>query len=251
MTATEELGKTFEQAICLIYKTPYVGTFRYSLEKATALSARLTDLPTHFPACHHTAAGGSPYDFTTTTTDTDTTPKHLSAKTSQQRDGKVCPQRIGQPTRLKFCQYFGLPTATNADIKSFIVSSLPTLLSAYETHTFGCHILYYNRPRNLIQLIQRTHPIDWTTKTLQLSHILRGRVWNESTTVYLIDSAGEKTSIGEFQVHTHRDCIKFRWCFERLLNAFPDAFRIVTLTRCPAPAFQEPTTTTLPQAAAT
>jgi len=36
-------------------------------------------------------------------------------------------------------------------------------------------------------------------------------------------------TIGEFQVHNRRDCIKFRWSFEKLLSLFKVHFEIVDL----------------------
>lgn len=220
---TEDLGKIFERAICLVYNTPFVGTYSYDLPRAEALAARLSALPAHFPACTHTAIRGSPYDFTAADGTT-----HLSAKTTK-RDGKVCPQVIGQPSRVRFCQHFGLPEATTdlPAIKEYITANLPTLLSRYESHTFDCPIVYYNDTKKTTLFIRQITPIPWSTLTLRLSHAAAGRAWNESSTVYL--GATGRVAIGEFQVHAHRDCIKFRWCFEKLLAVFPDCFAITPL----------------------
>jgi hypothetical protein len=38
---TEDTGKIFEMAICLVYNIPYEGVYKYSLEAATALKQRL------------------------------------------------------------------------------------------------------------------------------------------------------------------------------------------------------------------
>jgi hypothetical protein len=53
---------------------------------------------------------------------------------------------------------------------------------------------------------------------------MKNRQWNESTGL-LVDN----NTIGEFQVHNHRDCIKFRWVFEKLLDVFKDHFEMVEL----------------------
>jgi hypothetical protein len=219
---TEDLGKIFERAICLVYNTPFIGTYSYDLPRAETLATRLSALPTHFPACTHTAIRGSPYDFTAI----DGT--HLSAKTTK-RDGKVCPQVIGQPSRARFCQHFGLPEATTdlPAIKEYITANLPSLLSRYESHTFDCPIVYYNEAKKTTLFIRQITPIPWSTLTVRLSHAAAGRPWNESSTVYLGPTG--RAAIGEFQVHAHRDCIKFRWCFEKLLAAFPDCFAITPL----------------------
>jgi hypothetical protein len=218
---TEDLGKIFERAICLVYDTPFVGTYSYDIARATALAATLTTLPTLFPACTHTAIRGSPYDYTAVADPA----AHLSAK-STKGDGKVCPQVIGQPSRVRFCQHFGLPEATTdiPAIKDYITANLPALLARYETHTFDCPIVYHNAAKKTTLFVRQTAPIPWSTLTLRLSHAVAGRAWNESSTVYL--GAEGRVAIGEFQVHAHRDCIKFRWCFEKLLALFPAHFSI-------------------------
>ena len=223
---TEDLGKIFERAICLVYDTPFVGTYSYDLARATTLATKLTSLPTLFPACTHTAIRGSPYDFTATD---GTTTTHLSAK-STKRDGKVCPQVIGQPSRTRFCEHFGLPRETTdlPAIKDYITANLSALLARYETHTFDCPIVYHNAAKKTTLFVRQTAPIPWSTLTLRLSHAAAGRAWNESSTVYLGPTG--RTAIGEFQVHAHRDCIKFRWCFEKLLSLFPDNFAITPVT---------------------
>ncbi len=38
-------------------------------------------------------------------------------------------------------------------------------------------------------------------------------LWNESTSISI-----NNNTIGEFQIHKNRDCIKFRWFFEKLLK---------------------------------
>jgi hypothetical protein len=219
---TEDLGKIFERAICLVYGTPFVGSYRYDLPCAEALAVRLAALPTHFPACTHTAIRGSPYDFTSLDGSA-----HLSAKTTK-GDGKVCPQVIGQPSRVRFCQHFGLPEETALEgVKSYIAANLPALMARYEAHTFDCPIVYYNDAKKKTLFVRQTAPIPWSTLTLRLSHAVAGRIWNESSTVYLGETG--RTAIGEFQVHAHRDCVKFRWCFEKLLAAFPGCFAITPL----------------------
>ena len=104
---TEDLGKIFEHAICLLYNTPYDGTYKYSVQEAELLKERLVKLKDVFPyEIKHIAKNGSKYDFVSDDG------SHLSAKTTK-RDGKVCPQVIGQPSKKKFCEFFGLATLTN------------------------------------------------------------------------------------------------------------------------------------------
>ena len=66
--------------------------------------------------------------------------------------------------------------------------------------------------------------IDWNDYEILFSHNKKKNQWNESTTISI-----NNISIGEFQVHNHRDCIKFRWTFENLLKLFSSCFVIKTI----------------------
>ena len=102
---TEDLGKMFEMAICLNYETSYDGTYKYSLAEAQSLKNRLSNLKKVFNYnIRHCASRGSKYDFECV----DDPSIHLSAKTSKNKTGKVCPQVLGQPSRKKFCEFFAL-----------------------------------------------------------------------------------------------------------------------------------------------
>ena len=46
---TEDLGKIFEMAICLLYKTPFDGKYKYSMEEAQLLCDRINPLLDVFP----------------------------------------------------------------------------------------------------------------------------------------------------------------------------------------------------------
>ena len=213
---TEDLGKIFEHAICLLYNTPYDGTYKYSVQEAELLKERLVKLKDVFPyEIKHIAKNGSKYDFVS---DDGT---HLSAKTTK-RDGKVCPQVIGQPSKKKFCEFFGLATLTNEEIKDYIVGNVAALLDVYVEHTFDCPIIYYNKVKNDLLFVKLKEKINWTNITF--SHITKNKSWNESTSIKM-----DGTPIGEFQIHNHRDGIKFRWSFKNVLTLFKDHFDIIVL----------------------
>ncbi len=218
---TEDLGKKFEMAICLLYNTPYVGKYKYSIDEATILKNRITKLLEVFPhQLQHTAKAGSQYDFTCITNDT----IKLSAKTTK-KDGKVCPQVIGQPSKKKFCEYFGIDNSISLDeIKTYIQTNITDLLAEYFDLTFDCPIIYFNQATNKLMFIKVKKIIEWDNYDIQFSHIQKAKVWGESSTISI-----NKISIGEFQVHNHRDNIKFRWAFEKLLKLFADNFEIMYL----------------------
>ena len=220
---TEDLGKIFEMAICLYYEIDYDGHYKYSLQEAQILKNKLSNLKSVFPYnIKHCAKGGSKYDFECI----DDPTIHLSAKTTK-KDGKVCPQVIGQPSRKKFCEFFALDvnSASLDQIKTFIINNIAHMLTIYCTHTFDCPLLYYNNHSNKLAFIVYKEHINWSNYAIQFSHNIKNKLWNESSSISI-----NGVTIGEFQVHNNRDCIKFRWCFEKLLAMFGQHFTIVDLS---------------------
>lgn len=219
---TEDLGKIFEMAICLYYEIDYDGHYKYSLQEAQILKNKLSNLKSVFPYnIKHCAKGGSKYDFECI----DDPTIHLSAKTTK-KDGKVCPQVIGQPSRKKFCEFFALDQSIGLDqIKTFIINNITNLLQVYCIHTFDCPLLYYNKHSNNLAFIVYKEHIDWSNYVIQFSHNIKNKLWNESSSISI-----NGVTVGEFQVHNNRDCIKFRWCFEKLLTLFGQHFTIVDLS---------------------
>lgn len=213
---TEDLGKMFEMAICLLYNTPYDGKYIYSLPEAETLAKRIIKLKEVFPGeIKHIAKNGSKYDFV------HTDGVYLSAKTTK-RDGKVCPQEIGQPSKKKFCHHFKLGDVNTEQIKSYITENVYSMLDEYIARTFECPIIYYNKSKNELLFVKLKEKINWTNITF--SHVIKNKAWNESTTIKI-----DNTSIGEFQIHNHRDGIKFRWSFKNMLNLFKDHFDVTVI----------------------
>ena len=218
---TEDLGKIFEMAICLYYEIDYDGHYKYSLQEAQILKNKLSNLKSVFPYnIKHCASRGSRYDFECL----DDPTIHLSAKTTK-KDGKVCPQVIGQPTHKRFCEFFEIdPTTSLEQIKLYIINNIANLLQVYSANTFDCPILYYNKHTNLMAFIVLKEHINWSNYAIKFSHNIKNKLWNESSSISI-----DGITIGEFQVHNKRDCIKFRWCFEKLLSMFEKHFTISNL----------------------
>lgn len=218
---TEDLGKIFEKGVCLLYGIEYDGKYKYSVEEAQKITTRIVKLKDVFPHnLTHSAKNGSQYDFT----GADDEAIRLSAKTTK-KDGKVCPQVIGQPSKKKFCDFFGLEqTLTLEQIKQNIQENLDKMLAIYFKTTFDCPIVYYNKKKDLLLFIRTLTEIDWSQCVIEFSHVKKNKVWGESSTI----SINNKT-IGEFQVHNHRDCIKFRWAFENLIEMFKTHFEIIAI----------------------
>lgn len=216
---TEDLGKIFEMAICLLYGATYVGNFKYSLKKAYDIKDRLIGLLKVFPyILKHIARNQNRYDFECVGYE------HikLSAKTTK-KNGKICPQVIGQPTKKTFCEFFNVDKSYDLNqIKIYIENNVSYMLEKYISTTFDCPILYYNEYKNLVLLIKLKENINWEKCNINFSHKIKNKVWNESSSIIV-----NGISIGEFQVHNHRNCIKFRWILEKLLDLFKDNFEII------------------------
>ena len=221
MVVTEDLGKIFEMAICLLYGIPYVGKYKYSMSKAEEIREKIEKLRVLFPySLRHTAEKGNQYDFR----GAELPEIRLSAKTTK-KDGKVCPQVIGQPSKKKFCEHFNNDQIlTLEQIKDHIQANLSALLKKYFENTFDCPVVYYNEKSKLIWFLNKIQDVDWENCVFEFSHVQNNKKWNESTTIKI-----NNISIGEFQVHNHRDCIKFRWCFENLVSMFSECFVITSI----------------------
>jgi hypothetical protein len=219
---TEDLGKIFEMSICLLYNIQYDGKYSYSMEDAQKIKIRIAKLLEVFPhSILHTAKSGARYDFT----GLEDNSIRLSAKTTK-KDGKIAPQVVGQPSKKKFCEFFQLDPGSFdlTQIKIYIEQTVKNLLAVYEEYTFDCPTIYYNKKSDKLLFIRKVKYIPWSQIEVEFSHNKKNKVWNESTTVCV-----DGVTIGEFQIHNHRDCIKFRWAFEKLLYEFPDCFEVTEL----------------------
>jgi len=219
---TEDLGKIFEMAICLLYNTPYNGKYKYSLSAAENLSNKISNIKKLLPnTLIHTAKNGSRYDFTLTDTDQ---VEYVSAKTTKKGD-KVCPQVIGQPSKKKFCSYFELDNSISiSDIKLYIEENVHKMLEKYFEYTFDCPIIYYNQQQDLCLFIKKREDIEWSKHKIEFSHIIKGKEWNESTSI-----TSQGSTLGEFQVHNHRDNIKFRWNLLNVIKMFENNFEVTKI----------------------
>ena len=159
---TEDFGKIFEMGICLTYQIPFVGNYKYSLEDAYKIKERIQKVVEVFPySLIHIAKNGNKYDFMSSDKTT-----YLSAKTTK-KNGKVCPQVIGQPSKKKFCEFFQIQLNDLEEIKQYIQENIFTLLSVYSSNTFDCPILYYNKYTDRLLFIRLIEPIVWSNYVIQ------------------------------------------------------------------------------------
>ena len=223
---SENLGKSFEKAICLLYNTPFHGrTYQYNMNDAEKLMERTIRLKKIYPSIQHVTDYGSKYDFIIENSED----KYLNAKTTKYR-GKVCPQVIGQCTRNNFCKYFNIINQDLINVKEFIQGNIAMIIKKYFENTFLCPILYYNENLDRLSIIKLRQGILWEKYQLEFRHLQRNMPWTGSTTLYIVDEFSETNiPIGEFQIHANRDVVKFRWYFENLLEQFPEKFETIYL----------------------
>lgn len=180
-----------------------------------------------FPV-EHVAEGQNPIDFILKDGST------LSVKSNQRPLGKVAPQIIGQPTAETYFDYlferFSFDIKKQLDylglednyynrsyvFKCFTMNNIVDMLSEYWEHLFECnyYLHFFNvLGRNPSYLVLKDVPLDpiWNANRISFTQTLES--WNESNTVKYYG-----ISLGEFQVHRNRNCFKFRFNMNGVIN---------------------------------
>ena len=217
---TEDTGKMFEMAICLVYDIPYDSKYKYSMELPVKLKQRLSKLLEMFPACRHTAKKGSRYDYTSLEDDE----KHLSAKSTKKGVGKIAPQVIGQSQPKKFCEIIGIEYTTIPALKQHIQTEIKTIIPILVDYTFDCPTIYYNKEKDTIRYITLTTPIEWGNYSFKWTR--DWMVWKNSSLLKVIIE-GKEIALLEFQFHTkNRTNMAIRWFYENFLTIWSDNLTI-------------------------
>ena len=223
----ETLGITAEKVICDMFKLEYPANFfsRYSVEMQYQLQEVIMQAFEYLPRpVSHTGSetgdrGGNSkcsYDFMLYGD------KTLSLKTNI---GKmVCPPEVGQPNDKTCYLYFkDLVNDDHIDkvnFKKMVYQNVDKMIPIYLEHMFDSDYLlrlvenkdnrcttpycYEIYPKNYGSQFK------WNKDLFAFSKPTIDE-WNESNTLYY-----EGVSIGEFQVHNHRNCFKFRFNFSNL-----------------------------------
>jgi hypothetical protein len=168
--------------------------------------------------------------------------KTYSIKSNIKKSEKVCPQQIGQCTRNTFSTkiYHKLTdeddpedTLDNKQIKEFILSNPHKLIKLYYKHLYCCDYLIYIKDSDKLTI--NIYP----TSRLDINSITNKKIlftknndnWNESNTLKIqIKDIPENlelnkkniskyfVTLGEFQIHNHRNCVKFRFNYPNLIS---------------------------------
>lgn len=168
----------------------------------------------------HVAEGQNPVDFELEGG------KTMSVKTNMGKPGKASPQKIGQPSSNTYFGHFKdiidceIPSdyPPKRDLfKQISVSKIDAVMKLYWEGLFHCDYLvwfYGFRTGNVRGVVfEKLSPPVFLKD--RFSFTRTGKKWKESTTVKY-----NGTSIGEFQAHVNRDCLKFRFDIGGLVNAF-------------------------------
>lgn len=227
----ETLGITAEKTICDIYKLEYPVSFleRYSpdlqLKLEDVIRDAFSEIPKPIKYCGNESGkrGGnskSSYDFILRENET------LSLKTNV---GKmVCPPEIGQPSSSTCYFYFeDLTKETKIDsviFKIMVFEHIEKMIPRYLKHLFDSDYLlriYEKKDTSKeefshfdYQVIEKNYGINyiWSKSKFSFSKKTIDE-WKESNTVYY-----DGITLGEFQIHSNRNCFKFRFHFENLVN---------------------------------
>lgn len=142
----------------------------------------------------------------------------LSVKSNKNYNKLVCPQIIGQCTfnsLVKYIQNYknNIKITTKFQLKKFIKNNLLFMFNIYFKNLFCCDYLLWIIKNNNIQykLIKKPHIIKLKSNLLKLNQNISK--WKESNILKY-----NNKSIGVFQIHNNRNCIKFRFYMNNLLD---------------------------------
>jgi len=153
--------------------------------------------------------------------------KTLSLKTNTSKSNKVCPPEIGQPSFKTFDHYFSgsgfyVPPIDEQKFKEVVLNNPEFLFFEYIDKLFDCDELLWIYGENA-SLNSFNHKVVSSNQIEENLDVFRNKgnykftralnEWNESNTMKFND-----ISIGEFQVHSLRNSLKFRFNFYNLIE---------------------------------
>ena len=161
--------------------------------------------------------------------------KTYSVKSNIRKNGKVCPQVIGQPTKRTFIENVYNPinnivdlqdvSISDTDIKQNFFKHTDQYLNVYLQNLFCCdyiiHIFITEKETENASDFQfkfkLINKMKFTFEKEKITFSNTCEKWNEGITVKY-----NNVSIGEFQLHRNRDSIKFRFIIDNLLTFLQD-----------------------------
>lgn len=221
----ETLGITTEYAFCKVYNIKNnINEKRVSQYLCDQITPKIELFKEKYPELkinQHCGGDNGSVDFKTVNDET------ISLKTNKSKSGpKMCPQNIGQPTRKKFIEYNNISNNIDDDnLKKYIIENINELSKKYYNNLFCCdHLIWFYKKTDTefdFKVLKKVnYPFDDNNFTFSryvndedIKNTKSKKKWNEGSTLYY-----NKKSIGEFQFHKNRDCIKFRYYIKKLLD---------------------------------
>lgn len=221
---TETFGITAEKAICDLFALKYPENFktRFSPTMQADIESLIVDAFHSIPKpIKHTgsdkgigsSSSKSSFDFILETNMT------LSLKTNF--GDYVCPPEVGQPSDKTFFRYFGQfieeDYVDEIIFKNLVLEKVKEMLPIYLDHLFDSDFLLWIKKTDKAKYYRVVNRKDitsykWDENLLSFTCTTIEQ-WNECNTLRY-----DNKTIGQFQFHRNRNCYKFRFHFENLLN---------------------------------
>ena len=214
----ETIGITAEKIICDIGNIPFKASNRTNKEIEEQLKPLIIKIFTFLSKPIKYDSNGE-IDFILENMMT------LSVKTiKNSKYSKVCPQLIGQTTKKRFLEYFQSPLEPNVNnCKEFIEKNIAIIVREEWNHLFSCDFLMYIFFTNVwnCKIFKKnlrcpfTLPINRYPDDIKSPFTFTrvGIKWKESTTIKY-----NGKSIAEMQIHRNRDCVKFRFNMNNIIE---------------------------------
>lgn len=212
---TEQLGILIERAMCDIVKIPFNTKRKYdSLPSDIVNDISDTVGPVlKKMKLKHVGNLNTTYDFVNSENNTTVSVKTLM------KGNRICPQNIGQCSLNSLSLKLDKVFDKIETFKKYFMENKMEMLRNYLVNCFCCDMtIIYKFDKGIVYIIRRNSINDIKFKnelSLSTSKLLCD--WNESNTVY--NCLNEKRlSIGELQIHKNRDCVKFRFNVDTLVE---------------------------------
>ena len=143
--------------------------------------------------------------------------KTLSLKTNI--GNKVCPPEIGQPSIETFKKHFhylisDIENFTVESFKNLVFESIDELVNQYLKYLFDCnYLLWIYKEKDEYKYKILSNDLNFKFEKEKFTFTRTIDKWNESNTVKYCG-----ITIGEFQIHKNRNCLKFRFNMKNLIN---------------------------------
>jgi hypothetical protein len=221
-STNESMGITAEYLLCKYLNIKFDINEKRLIKDKEALKM-LSDLIVHFPKTKFydykwIGSDNMEADFTMKDVETKDVVT-LSLKTTYSNSRKLCPQNIGQVTSLdKLRRYMPVPSSikefNSEEFREYVMENIEYIISVYVKNLFVCDYMFYVDIYN-----NETYFIEESVIKKRLLQLKKDKftftqtkeTWKESNTVKY-----NGVSIGEFQLHVHRKCFKFRFIFNGL-----------------------------------